>query len=194
MATIATTKEYRRNKIHPKKFALWVGLASIMMMFAAFTSAYIVRQASGNWLEFALPNMFFVSTAVIITSSLTVHGSYLAFKKGNEGLYRGLLIVTFILGMVFLALQYRGWEELSASGIELTTNPSGSFIYVISGVHATHVLGGLAILGIALMHAFILPFQVTGKRKLRFELTLTYWHFVDILWIYLLAFWVTQAQ
>ena len=96
--------------------------------------------------------------------------------------------------MVFLALQYKGWEELSASGIELTTNPSGSFIYVISGVHATHVLGGLAILGIALMHAFILPFQVTGKRKLRFELTLTYWHFVDILWIYLLAFWVTQAQ
>lgn len=184
---------YRRNKIHPKKFALWVGCASIMMMFAAFTSAYIVRQAAGNWLEFRLPDIFFVSTAIILLSSLTLHGSYLAFKRGNSALYRGLLAGTLILGLAFLVLQYQGWQAMTAIGVELTTNPSGSFVYVISGVHAAHILGGIAALSVALLHAFGLPFKVTKGRKLRFELTLTYWHFVDFLWVYLLLFFTLQG-
>ncbi len=190
-ATVPT--EYRRSKIHPKKFALWIGCASIMMMFAAFTSAYIVRQAAGNWLEFRLPDIFFFNTIVILLSSLTLHGSYLAFKRGNERLYRGLLAGTLILGLAFLVLQYEGWQALTAIGVELTTNPSGSFVYVISGVHAAHILGGIAALSIALIHAFALPYKVTKGRKLRFELTLTYWHFVDFLWVYLLLFFTLQG-
>ena len=190
-ATVAT--EYRRSKIHPKKFALWVGCASIMMMFAAFTSAYIVRQAAGNWLEFRMPDIFYFNTAVILLSSVTLHGSYLAFKQGKEQLYKGLLVVTFALGLAFLALQYEGWQALRAMGIELTTNPSGSFVYVISGVHAAHILGGIAALIIAMIHAFALPFSPIPGRKLRFEMTLTYWHFVDFLWVYLLLFFVLQS-
>lgn len=163
------------------------------MMFAAFTSAYIVRQAAGNWLEFRLPDVFFVNTAVILLSSITLHASYLAFKRGQEKAYRYLLLVSLLLGLTFIVLQYQGWQALQAIGVSLNTNPSGSFVYVISGVHAAHVLGGVAALGIALLHAFVLPFRVTEGRKLRFEMTLTYWHFVDILWVYLLLFFTLQG-
>ncbi|MDX1941352.1 MAG: cytochrome c oxidase subunit 3 [Saprospiraceae bacterium] len=192
MSTIVAS-EYRSSKIHPKKFGLWIACASITMMFTAFSSAYMVRQAQGNWLEFNLPNIFFVSTLVIVLSSVTLQGAYLAFKRENEALYKGLLLATFILGVAFLILQYEGWLAMRDIGIELTTNPSGSFIYVISGVHAAHILGGVAALAIALIHAFVLKYRVTSARKLRFELTLTYWHFVDFLWIYLFIFFMLQS-
>lgn len=185
-------QQYSRSKIHPKKFALLVACASITMMFAAFTSAYIVRQAAGNWLEFRLPQIFFTNTVVILLSSLTLHGSYLFYKQGKERLYKILLIVSLVLGLAFVALQYQGWQALVAIGVELTTNPSGSFVYVISGVHAAHVLGGIAAILVALLHAFTLPYKVTPQRKLRFEMTLIYWHFVDLLWVYLLLFFILQ--
>jgi cytochrome c oxidase subunit III len=184
--------EQNRSKIHPYKLALWIGCASIVMMFAAWTSAYIVRQASGNWLEFQLPTTFFWSTGVLVLSSITVQSSYYFFTKANEWLYKGLLVTTFLLGLLFIGLQYQGWLNLAAMGVELTGNPSGSFVYVISGTHAAHVLGGLATLIVALIHAFFLPFKVTDRRKLRFELVTHYWHFMGILWIYLLSFFITQ--
>ncbi|MCB0596088.1 MAG: cytochrome c oxidase subunit 3 [Lewinellaceae bacterium] len=186
-ATVATT-DYRRSKIHPKKFALLTACASMMMMFAAFTSAYIVRQAAGNWLEFRLPDLFYLNTGVILLSSLSLQSSYAAFKRGNTRIYRLLLVASLILGLAFVALQYQGWQAMAAIGVELTTNPSGSFVYAISGVHAAHVLGGIAALILAILHAFILRHRVTPVRKLRFELTLIYWHFVDFLWVYLLLF------
>ena len=189
---ITVPTQYRRNKIHPKKFALWVGCASILMLFAAWTSAYIVRKASGNWLEFRLPDIFIFSTIVILLSSVSLHASYNAFKKGKEQMYKLLLVLTTILGLTFLVLQYEGWQALALIGVELTTNPSGSFVYVISGAHAAHILGGVAALIIAMIHAFSLPYKVTPARKLRFELTLTYWHFVDFLWVYLLLFFTLQ--
>lgn len=191
-ATVAVN-QYRRNKIHPKKFALWVACGSILMMFAAFTSAYIVRQAAGNWLEFRLPAVFFYSTAVIVLSSITLHISYLSFLRGKEGLYKMLLITTFALGLAFVVLQYQGWLALAEIGVPLRINPSGDFVYVISGIHAAHVLGGLAVLTVALLHAFMLKFKVSPARKLRFEMSLTYWHFVDFLWVYLLVFFVLQS-
>jgi cytochrome c oxidase subunit 3 len=190
---ITAPNQYRRNKIHPKKFALWVACASILMLFAAWTSAYIVRKASGNWLEFRLPDIFLVNTAVILLSSVTLQASYTAFKRGKEQLYRSLLVITAVLGLAFLVLQYQGWLALASIGVELTTNPSGSFVYVISGAHAAHILGGVAVLIIAMIHAFALPYKVTPARKLRFELTLTYWHFVDFLWVYLLLFFLMQS-
>lgn len=186
------TNEYRRSKIHPKKFALFAACASIAMMFAAFTSAYIVRQAAGNWLEFQFPSMFYVSTAVILASSAVLHASYRSFKKGNERGYKGLLVLGTILGFTFLVLQYQGWLQLQEIGVPLRANPSGDFIYAISGVHAAHILGGVTALVVAIIHAFALKFKVTPTRKLRFELTLIYWHFVDLLWVYLLVFFLTQ--
>ena len=190
--SITVASEYKRSKIHPKKFALWVGCASMLMLFAAFTSAYIVRQAAGNWLEFRLPDIFYINTGVILLSSAALHGSYLAFKRGKTQAYRVLLVITLILGVAFLALQYQGWQALTEIGVGLTTNPSGSFVYVISGVHAAHILGGIAALVVAIIHATALPHKVTKARKLRFELTSIYWHFVDFLWIYLLVFFTIQ--
>ena len=183
---------YGRNKIHPQTFALLVACASIMMMFAAWTSAFMVRQAAGNWLEFSLPQVFTLSTVLILLSSFVLHVSYRAFLKGNEKVYQYGLVASLVLGFSFLYTQYQGWLALSAIGVELTTNPSGSFVYVFSYVHAAHVVGGLAILLLAALHAFSLGLKVTPKRKHRFELSMIYWHFVDLLWVYIFFFLMTQ--
>lgn len=191
MSTI-TKGSYSNNKIHPKKFGLYLAFASITMMFAGLTSAYIVRQAAGNWLEFKLPNIFFVNTLVILLSSVSIHIAYKSFLAGNEKKYKSFLLASGILGMLFIVLQYVGWTELTAIGVDLKGNPAGSFVYAISGIHAAHVLGGVGAIAIANVHAFSLPFKVTAARKLRLELTLQYWHFVDLLWVYLIVFMVIQ--
>ncbi len=190
--SVATSDNNRStsSRIHPMKFALYIACASIVMMFTGFTSAFIVRQAAGNWLEFNLPVQFFYNTGVVVLSSLCLHASFIFFKKGKEVPYKVLLVATFLLGLLFLYWQYSGWMDMNSMGIYLETNPSSSFIFVISGVHAAHILGGVTALIIALIHAFSLKFSVTPKRKLRLELTLIYWHFVGILWIYLLVFFV----
>lgn len=192
MAT-SVVEMHNRSKVHPHKFALWVACGSILMMFAGLTSAYIVRQAAGNWLEFRLPDLFFLNTGVILLSSIALQASYVAFKNGNALRYRLLMVSGFSLGIGFLVIQYLGWQELMAIGVPLKTNPSGDFVYVISGLHAAHVVGGIGALVVALLHAFLLKFNPTNARKRRFELTLTYWHFVDFLWVYLLLFFVLQS-
>lgn len=191
MSTISKDS-YSNNKIHPKKFGLYLAFASITMMFAGLTSAYIVRQGAGNWLEFRLPNIFFINTLVILLSSVAIHVAYKAFLSGKEKQYKSLLLLSGILGVLFIVFQYVGWTELTSIGVDLKGNPSGSFVYAISGIHAAHVLGGIAAIVIANVHAFSLPFKVTPARKLRFELTLQYWHFVDLLWVYLIVFMVMQ--
>lgn len=178
----------RRNKIHPKKLALWVGIVSLIMMFTALTSAYIVRRAAGNWLEFSIPPIFYVNTLVIVVSSLTLHAAYVAFKREAATLYKSMLIVTFLLGCAFVVLQYYGWLAMAEGGVPLRTNPAGDFVFAISGLHAAHVIGGIAILLVCLIMAFVLPLRNTPARKLRLELAFTYWHFVDVLWIYLIVF------
>lgn len=182
-----------RNKIHPQKFALYAASASIMMMFASLTSAFVVRRAAGQWLEFELPTVFYYSTAVILLSSVSMQLAYYFFKKGNKALYQLLLLATLILGVGFVYMQYQGWLAMYDIGMPLSGAVSGSFIYLISGVHAAHVLGGIAVLMVAIFHAYILPYKVTPRRKLRFEMSLFYWHFVDFLWVYLLTFFVLQS-
>ncbi len=188
MAATVSDTTYTRNKIHPKKFALWVACGSMLMMFAGLSSAYMVREASGNWLEFRLPQVFNLSTIIILLSSVALHFSFIQFKRENERNYKLFLVLALLLGFAFIVTQYQGWLAMVEMGVPLKTNPSGDFIYVISGIHAAHVLGGIGTLIVALIHAFALPFQVTPGRKLRFELTLTFWHFVDFLWIYLFVF------
>lgn len=189
----ALRQEYNQSKIHPHKFALWIGIGSIIMMFAAFTSAYVVRRAAGNWLEFKLPDIFMVNTVVILLSSVTLHLAYTGFKQGKEQQYKYMLIATYVLGLAFVVMQYKGWEALTAMGATFTVNPSSSFIFVISGLHAAHVLGGIGALTVALTHAYILPYKRTLRRRQRFELVVQYWHFVDILWVYLMVFFMIQS-
>ena len=188
MDQIMSTYQNQPGKINPQKFGLWISMASLIMMFGAFTSAYIVRHAAGNWLEFAIPNIFIASTVVILISSVTLQSSYQSFVKGNALLYRVFLVLTFILGITFLVLQNMGWNQLFELGIDLKINPSASFFYIINWVHAAHIIGGLTTLIVALIHAFTLPFNVTEKRKHRFQLVLQFWHFLGFLWIYLYGF------
>lgn len=188
MEGVVESRNYNNhNRLNPLKFALWLGFGSVLMMFAALTSAYMVRRAGGNWLEFDVPNLFFISTSVLLLSSVVLHFAYYHYKKRNLALYQGGVIGAFVLGCTFLALQYAGWVELFSVGIDLKGNPSGSFLYVITGIHALHILGGLAALIVSIINAFTLK-KFTEKRKINFELTLQYWHFVDVLWVYLLVF------
>lgn len=178
------------QKIHPHKFTLWVAMGSIVMMFAALTSAYIVKKNQSSWLEFELPKIFWYSTAVILLSSVTVHLAAKAFKAREVARYRMLVTITAILGVSFLLMQYIGFRDLEARGIALTgikSNSAASFLFVITGLHMAHVLGGV----IALLLVFARAFsgKVKNYSSLPIDLVGTYWHFVDVLWIYLFIFY-----
>ena len=176
----------QRKRIHPHMFTLWVAVASIVMMFAGLTSAYIVKRNQANWITFELPAMFWYSTAVIIISSITLYLSNSAFKKREMAKYRSLVVATLLLGIIFVVLQGIGFGQLWLKGITLTRNVSFSFLYVIVGLHTLHVLGGLVALVVLFAKAF------SGKTRnydiVPLEVISTYWHFVDALWIYLLIF------
>ena len=176
----------QRNKIHPHKFTLWVGIGSIMMMFAGLTSAYIVKRNQANWVSFELPKAFWYSTAAIILSSLTIFMASKAFKERAMTRYRTLVTVTLALGVLFILLQLIGFRQLWHAGITLTGNVSYSFLYIIVGIHAVHVIGGIIALIIMSVKAF--SSKIRNYSTVPVELISTYWHFVDILWVYLLVF------
>ena len=176
----------QRKKIHPHKFTLWVGIGSLLMMFAGLTSAYIVKRNLANWQTFDLPQFFWYSTAAIILSSATIYLAEKAFKQREMKKYRSLLLATVILGVLFIVFQLLGFQQLWAKSITLTGNVSYSFMYVIICLHAAHVLGGLIALIILFAKAFSKKTRVYNSVPV--ELVSTFWHFVDILWIYLLIF------
>ena len=183
MNTVAMTQQ---NKIHPHKFTLWVAIGSILMMFAGLTSAYIVKRNQANWLTFDLPMAFWFSTAVILLSSLTIFLASRAFKERAMARYRILVAATLVLGVLFIVLQLIGFRQLWQAGITLTANVSYSFLYIIVGIHAAHVIGGLIALIIMSLKAF--SSKVRNYSFVPVDLMSTYWHFVDILWVYLLIF------
>lgn len=178
-----------RERIHPHKFTMWVAMGSIIMMFAGLTSAYVVKRSQTNWLEFDLPLVFWISTAVILISSLTIHLSLKAFKAREMQRYRMLITLTAVLGIAFSILQFAGFGTLHKNGIQFFgagSNPSASFLGIITGLHVVHVLGGV----IALLVIFFRAFSVKNKvyTSVPIEIVATYWHFVDLLWIYLFVF------
>ncbi|HMK04491.1 MAG TPA: heme-copper oxidase subunit III [Ferruginibacter sp.] len=183
MSTVAMEQ---RKKIHPHKFTLWVGIGSILMMFAGLTSAYIVKRNQANWLTFDLPVAFWYSTAAIILSSITILLAERAFKQREMAKYRKLMTVTVVLGVLFIVLQVLGFRQLWAKGITLQANVSYSFLYVIVGLHAAHVIGGIIALVLQYVKAF--SSKIRNYNTVPVELMSTYWHFVDILWVYLLIF------
>ena len=183
---MSTVVMEQRKRIHPHKFTLWVGIASIVMMFAGLTSAYIVKRNQANWTTFDLPLIFWFSTVVIILSSVTLHMSNVAFKQRNMIKYKWLVVFTLLLGVAFLVMQSIGFSELWKQGITLTKNVSFSFLYVIVGLHGLHIVGGLIALIILFAKAF--NRKVRNYNILPLEVISTYWHFVDALWIYLLIF------
>ncbi len=186
---MASVSEQQRKRVHPYKFSLWVGMASILMMFAGFTSAYIVKRNDSNWLEFSLPPVFWYSTVVILLSSLTIYLAQKAFKARDMARYKTLITVTMVLGVLFVILQISGFSYLQEHGVKLigrNSNASGSFLGVITGVHMLHVIGGV----IVLIIMFLKSFSSTKRNysSVPIEVVGTYWHFVDGIWIYLFIF------
>lgn len=183
-------QEEQRKKLHPHKFTLWVAIASILMMFAGLTSAYIVKSNLAGWNDIPMLTIFWVSTAAIVLSSLTMQLGLRSFRQRNMNQYRVLIAVTFFLGIAFVVFQCMGfWELWTEYNIRFKGSAgAGQFLYVIAGLHAIHVIGGVIVLMVMFIKAFF------GKTKMYssvpVEVAATYWHFVDLLWIYLLVFFI----
>jgi cytochrome c oxidase subunit 3 len=185
-----TVSEQQRKRLHPYKFTLWVAIASILMMFAGLTSAFIVKSNLVGWRQIDMPNIFWGSTAVIMASSITMQMALRSFRQRHMSAYRLLIAITLILGIVFIVLQWFGFKELwEVQRITFRgVSGAGQFLYVIFGLHAIHVIGGVITLLVMFFKAYF------GKLKLYspapVEVAATYWHFVDLLWIYLLVFFI----
>lgn len=171
------------------KALLWIGIISMIMFWAGLTSAYIVRQNAGNWLVFNVPETFFISTAIIILSSITFLFAQNSVKKNNQkGIVLGTL-ATLILSIIFIAFQYKGWGDLFNKGIVLGgkySNPSGSFFILFVWAHWAHFIGGIISLMVVLINS--LRKKYTAENALGIELCGIYWHFLSILWVYLFLF------
>lgn len=172
--------------MHPKKFALWIFIASVIMIFAALTSAYIVRQSDGNWRVFELPDSFWITSAIIFVSSITMHWAYLSAKRDNLETAKLAISITTLLGVAFLIGQFIAWGDLVKANVYFVGNPSGSFVYVLSGLHGLHIVGGVVFLLFVLVATF--RYKVHSKSLAQIEMCATYWHFLDGLWLYLFVF------
>ena len=176
---------------HPLKYLMWIALVSIVMMFAGLSSAFIVKRSQANWISYKIPLEFYYSTGIILISSIAIIMAKSSFIERKMSRYTFWLGVTGLLGILFVVLQYMGFSDLWAQGVTISRNVSFSFLYVIVGLHALHVLGGFVAL-------VILFFQSLSKKtrvysSVHISIMATYWHFVDILWVYLLIFLIIEA-
>ncbi|MFT5480370.1 MAG: cytochrome c oxidase subunit 3, partial [Bacteroidia bacterium] len=179
--TVLEMENYEKDgKMHPKKFSLMLLIVGMCMLFAALTSAFIVRQAEGNWLEFALPAQFWYSTIGIVASSLTMILALRAARKDQITMSRIYLFVTFILGMSFVYFQIDGFYEMASRGIYFSPPKgsegglvSGSFIIALVALHLLHLLGGILFLLVVLIKSLML--RVHKKNLLSINLCNTYW-------------------
>ncbi|AJR03178.1 cytochrome c oxidase subunit 3 [Siansivirga zeaxanthinifaciens] len=182
------TAEEKNNRA--KKMMLWFGIISLVMSFAGWTSAFVVSSSRPDWLkDFQLPNAFIISTVVIIISSLTILLAKSALKKGNRNATTMWLLATLVLGVVFIFNQFSGFQQIINLGYNFTgptSNVTMSYIYLIAVVHILHVVVGLICLLVVIYNHFKLRYSAT--QMLGFELASTFWHFIDILWVYLFLF------
>jgi len=172
--------------MHPKKFALWLFLVTIVMIFAALTSAYIVRQAEGNWLEYELPSIFWYTSGIVVISSVFMQYAYSAAKKDNFSGLRIGLILALLFGIAFLVGQWYSWVALVDRNVFFVGNPAGSFLYVFTGLHAVHLISGVIFLIIVLISTY--KYKVHSKALDTLEMAATFWHFLAALWLYLFMF------
>jgi cytochrome c oxidase subunit III len=190
MQATMTAANEQRKKIHPHKFTLWVAMASIIMAFAALTSAYLVKMSKSEWKVYSLPRVFWFSTVVILLSSGTMYLAEKAFKEKEMPRFRLLITVTAALGVLFSILQVSGFYQVhnmpDSKIIGRDSTASGSFLLVIAGLHILHIMGGV----IALLVQFFRAFSRKQRNysAVPIEITATYWHFVDLLWLYLFIF------
>jgi len=185
--TQGTTQEKQKRA---KKMMLWFGIISLVMSFAGLTSAFIVSSSREDWLaNFTLPSAFTYSTLIIVLSSLLLFLAKQDFKKNQSAITTSLLIGAFVLGIAFIYSQIQGFNQIIASGYNFTgptSNITMSYIYVIAVVHILHVLAGITCLFVVIINQ--LNKKYSNENRLGFDLASNFWHFVDILWVYLFFF------
>ncbi len=183
-----STQKEKNNRA--KKMMLWFGIASLLMAFAGWTSAYIVSGTREDWVkDIELPSAFFLSTIAIITSSLTYVLAVKALKTGKPGFCTFWLLVTLCLGIFFIILQFNGFSQMIGMGHYFTgptSNIKTSYIFLIAAVHILHVVAGLISLLVVLFNQSKNKYGPT--EMLGLELGATFWHFLDFLWVYLILF------
>lgn len=180
-------------KARAKKSLLWIAMVSMVMIFASLTSAYIVRKEKGDWLQFDLPQLFYISTAIILLSSVTMNWVLSAAKKNNYKNIKLAALLTLLLGLAFIVCQFLAWGTLVDQRVVFAgmySNASGSFLYVLTGLHLAHLAGGI----IALFVVWIKSIQqkYNSENLLGIRLCAIFWHFLDALWIYLFLFLIIQ--
>ena len=189
MNTLEINKE-REKKEKAYKTMLFLGMGSIVMIFAALTSAYVVSKSRPDWLaEFNLPSAFLYSTIIMIVSSVTFHMAKVAIKKNNRNLTSICLGLTLFFGIVFIALQFEGFSQIVSEGYYFTgseSNITTSFLYVLVLVHMAHIIGALISLLIVIYNHYKQRYNST--QSLGIELGAMFWHFLDFLWLYLFLF------
>ncbi|MDA7854478.1 cytochrome c oxidase subunit 3 [Cyclobacteriaceae bacterium] len=187
-AVIFANRNFKLKSVNAKKFALWLFIVSICMLFAGLTSAYIVKKSDGRWLEFDMPDMFLYSTLVLVLSSVAMHWTYLKAKDNSLKAVKIGITATAAIAIAFFYMQYLSWVKLVAQDVFLVGNPSGSFVYIFSGLHLAHLIGGLVFLLVVFLDT--MNYKVHSKSMLAIEMCTTYWHFLGGLWIYLYLFLV----
>jgi cytochrome c oxidase subunit 3 len=191
MTTIVSNNSHYKDELKRKnsKPLLWLALVSIVMFFGGMTSAVIVSQGGGSFIPIPMPIGFTISTYVIIVSSLVFHFGLISVKKGNYGLAKTSVALTIFLGFLFVFTQYMGWVTLHDNGFYLTGKEStqeSSFLYLITGLHIAHLLGGLVSLIVVLVKT--LKKRYNSDDSVGYQVSLTYWHFLGGLWVYLFFF------
>jgi cytochrome c oxidase subunit 3 len=185
----ALEQEYIAAKRKSAKPMLWVAMISMVMFFAGLTSAYVISMKRDDWVSFDLPQAFYVSTFLIVASSITLFLSQRLLKQNNRQLSLILLVITLFLGLGFIWQQYIGFNQLKSIGLFFTgpeSTVSTSFIIGITFLHVLHLLAGVIVLFVVIYNHF--KYKYNPDDMLGFELGAIFWHFVDVLWIYLFFF------
>ncbi len=188
MEMVIENQPQEKPKIATEKVLLAIGIGSIVMLFAGLTSGYIVRQAEGNWRFFEVPSVFYISSIIILISSFTMQMAIRAVKKDDLSQVKTFLLITLGLGLAFVFSQFLGWNELVKNDVYFADKltPSGSFFYVITGLHLAHLAFGL--LGLIITGSKSIRERYSSKNYLGISLCAIYWHFLGGLWIYLFVF------
>jgi cytochrome c oxidase subunit III len=185
-----TAAEHKSRTDRSYKLLLLVSMVSMIMVFAGLTSAFVVSKSRGDWMkDFQLPSAFYWSTAVIIISSLTFHLSKVAIRKDDRKLTSTWLLVTLALSFLFIFLQFTGFGQIVAEGHYFTgaaSNVTTTFLFVLAVVHLLHLFAGIFSLGIIIFKHFKLKYN--SSQYLGIELGVMFWHFLDLLWLYLFLF------
>lgn len=175
------------RSMNPKKFALWLFIVSVCMLFGGWTSSYLVARAEPGWVNIQLPPEFWLNSGIIVLSSVSMVWAQRAAKKDNLDHVKLALTVTTVLGLAFLAGQVFAWSKLVEMKYFFAGGSSASsFIYLLTGFHGLHIVSGVIVLLIALVASF--RYKIHSKSMLRMELCATYWHFLGVLWLYLFVF------